>query len=144
MITEQKQLLLKTPQLLTSLLSMSLSHNWLVPTLHIMHLHAYIAQALLPGADDLIQYPGVGTEISVNTKGHHRPAKVVSYLQEKGKDGLGTDGASLSKDVIEAGRHLGKLQIMDVYFKGSYPSVAAALDVRPLLIDCRFLSIPTS
>ncbi|KZT66980.1 hypothetical protein DAEQUDRAFT_813134 [Daedalea quercina L-15889] len=58
---EQAELLLQTPTLLNSMLNISVSRNWLQPTLSVMRLHAYLAQAIPPGEDKLklAQFPGI-------------------------------------------------------------------------------------
>ncbi|KAH9843634.1 Sec63 Brl domain-containing protein [Rhodofomes roseus] len=61
---EQADLLLQTPTLLNSMLNISVSRNWLQPTLSVMRLHAYLAQAILPGQDHLrlAQFPDVSPD----------------------------------------------------------------------------------
>lgn len=107
---EQEQLVLRSPQLLTSLLAMTLSHNWLVPTLHVMHLHAYIAQALIPGSDELLQLPHVSPSVLSSVGGPSRAEGLVENLREK-------EPASAA-DINKAGQHVGRLEIADAYFKG--------------------------
>jgi translocation protein SEC63 len=46
---EQASLLRKTPTLLNALLNIASARSWLGPTLGAMRVHAYIAQALVPG-----------------------------------------------------------------------------------------------
>ncbi|TFY83259.1 hypothetical protein EWM64_g752 [Hericium alpestre] len=57
----QADVLLQTPGLLNALLNISMSRNWFYPTVAIMHLQAYLAQALLPGNDAVryAQLPGI-------------------------------------------------------------------------------------
>lgn len=117
--TEQEQFLLRSPQLLTSLLAMTLSHNWLVPTLHVMHLHAYLAQALVPGSDELLQLPHVSPSM---LSGLHNPSgtdELRKLLQDQ--------GASYAEDLNRASLHLGKLEISDAYFKGSIVVISSTL-----------------
>ena len=48
--TGQETVLLQTPLLLNALLNISISRNWLSPSLFVMRLQAYLAQALPPTA----------------------------------------------------------------------------------------------
>ena len=50
-LEEQRLLLDRMPTLLNSLLNISMSHNWLTPTLSVMRLHGFLAQALNPVAN---------------------------------------------------------------------------------------------
>ncbi|KAJ7173811.1 translocation protein sec63 [Mycena filopes] len=59
---EQSALVLQTPLLLSALLTISQSRNWLTPTLAIMRLHAVFAQALPPAPsprNSLAQLPNI-------------------------------------------------------------------------------------
>ncbi|KAF8164785.1 Sec63 Brl domain-containing protein [Crassisporium funariophilum] len=62
---QQKQVILQTPLLLNALLNVSISRNWLFPSLFIMRLHAYFTQALPPSASErqrFTQLPGIGQD----------------------------------------------------------------------------------
>src|SRR5260370_41600982 len=61
-MTEQSVLLLQVPQLLSSILSIMVAHNWLPTTLTTMHLQEYLVQALLPTDDPCLQLPKVWCE----------------------------------------------------------------------------------
>ncbi|KAL7413088.1 Sec63 Brl domain-containing protein [Mrakia frigida] len=54
---ERATLLLSLPPLLTSILNISLAHNWLSTSLTIMKLHALLIQATLPSLPKLLQLP---------------------------------------------------------------------------------------
>ena len=53
MLTEKARLLLQKPKMLNAFLTISISWNWLAPTLSVMCLHAYLTQALLPGKEQM-------------------------------------------------------------------------------------------
>jgi translocation protein SEC63 len=115
---EQTALLLQTPASLTSLLSITLAHNWLIPTLHVMHLHAYLAQALLPGEDALLQLPCVEKdEARAIEKVGGGVKELIQSLEEK--------NASQDKvhAVQRAAERWGKLEIIDAQFKGLFGPV---------------------
>ncbi|KAF8306252.1 hypothetical protein DL93DRAFT_2065614 [Clavulina sp. PMI_390] len=97
---EQEKMVARLPSMLASLLAMTLSHNWLVPSLHVMHLHAYLAQALMPGSSEQAQLP--------HTKESDTQEDIEKVLKET------TPQAS---DITKAARHTTKLEVMDVYFK---------------------------
>jgi translocation protein SEC63 len=106
----QNDLLLHVPLLLNSLLSMALSHNWLTPTLDVMHLNAYFAQALRPGAPPLLQFPGVTEEDVKENKGKGI-TELVARLEEQ------QDQRAVS--IRKAMERWGKLEIVDAKFKGT-------------------------
>ena len=60
-IIDQTKLLLQTPVLINSLLSICTTRNWLAPTLSAIRFQAYLIQAVPPGSDYLryLQLPGV-------------------------------------------------------------------------------------
>src|ERR1700729_1688927 len=64
MLTEKARLLLQKPKMLNAFLTISISWNWLAPTLSVMCLHAYLTQALLPGKEQIkfMQLPVVKLE----------------------------------------------------------------------------------
>ncbi|KIM21614.1 hypothetical protein M408DRAFT_333359 [Serendipita vermifera MAFF 305830] len=103
----QRELLLQTPVLLGSLLAMALGHGWLTTTVEVMRLHAYFAQALLPGKSQLLQFPMI-TEDALNGANDDDAAALVSILQND-KD--------RAKSLLSAARHMGKLDIVDAQFK---------------------------
>jgi translocation protein SEC63 len=105
--SEQNALLLQSPASLTSLLSITLAHNWLLPTLHVMHLHAYLAQALLPGDSPLLQFPGVRKD---DLEPGVEVAELVEELEKKADPRL--------ESIRKAGERWGHLEVVDVRFKG--------------------------
>ncbi|RDB15649.1 Translocation protein sec63 [Hypsizygus marmoreus] len=110
--TEQREILLQTPHLLSALLNISISRNWLLPTLAIMRLHAYLAQALLPGSERLrfAQLPGIKTdEVSTLAPRAQDMGDFVHALEEK------HDGRVV--DVKKAMEKWGHVEIVDAAFK---------------------------
>ena len=105
-MTEQSALLLRVPQFLSSIFSITLAHNWQPATLGAMHLHAYFVQALLPTDDPCLQLPGVRREEleSLDLR------RFVKTLNVKGDNRL----ESINKSV----RGLPVLNVLDVHFKG--------------------------
>ncbi|KAF8196701.1 Sec63 Brl domain-containing protein [Mycena galopus ATCC 62051] len=107
---EQSALLLQTPLLLNALLTISQSRNWLSPTLAIMRLHAFLAQALPPAPaakHQLAQLPNIKpSEVPVNEKDY---AAFTQKLEEK------SDGRVV--DVRKALGRWGRVEIVDVSFR---------------------------
>ncbi|KAG6327022.1 hypothetical protein ID866_12067, partial [Astraeus odoratus] len=69
LVEEQASLLLQTPSLLNAYLNIASARNWLAPTLAIMRLHAYLAQAVVPGtAASQAQLPGFSSDAVANGK----------------------------------------------------------------------------
>ena len=109
---EQTEILLQTPLLLSALLNISISRNWLIPTLAVMRLHAYLVQALLPSSErsSLAQLPGVKTNDVLAL-----PADVedigdfVNHLEEKHD--------SRAVEVKKAIQKWGRAEIVDAAFK---------------------------
>lgn len=107
---EQAHLLLQTPVLLNALLTIATSRNWLAPTLSVMRLHAYLAQALLPGQEQskYAQLPGVKPE--ERPEGGLTVDKFVDSLQKKGDDRVTNAKRALQR--------WGRLELVDATFKG--------------------------
>lgn len=89
---------------------MSLSHNWLTPTLDVMHLNASFSQALRPGASPLLQFPGVTEEDVKENKGKGI-AELIARLEAR------HDQRATS--IRKATERWGKLDIVDAKFKGN-------------------------
>ncbi|RXW12291.1 hypothetical protein EST38_g13561 [Candolleomyces aberdarensis] len=110
---EQRQILLQTPLLLNALLNVSAARNWLTPTLGIMRLNSYLAQALPPHAPPrvrLTQLPGVSkADIDSFTPRPREMTEVLSALEEKGDGRVGTVRKAISK--------WGRVEIVDAAFK---------------------------
>lgn len=104
----QRELLLQTPVLLGSLLSMALGHGWLQTTLEIMRLHAYFTQALLPGKSFLLQFPLITEDALRGAKDADVSALVSLLKSDKDR----------ARSLLSAARHMGKLDVVDAQFKG--------------------------
>ncbi|KAF8516677.1 Sec63 Brl domain-containing protein [Gautieria morchelliformis] len=103
---EQKALLLHVPSLLNSLLNIAIAHSWLLPTVRTMHIHQHLAQAILPGAEKMIQFPGITDtfeDLPDSLEG------LIERLEETGDQRL---------DVVKkAGEKWGKLEVVDASYK---------------------------
>ena len=112
-VLEQAQILLRLPVLLSAMLNISVSRNWLSPTLEIMHLHAYLAQALPPVKDQrstLTQLPSIQNK-DVESLGDAKTlAGVAQALQLKEDNRVG--------DIQKALERWCAPEIVDVSFKG--------------------------
>lgn len=110
---EQRQILLQTPLLLNALLNVSAARNWLTPTLGIMRLNSYLAQALPPNAPPrvrLTQLPNVSkADIDSFTPRPREMTEVLSALEEKGDGRVSTVRKAISK--------WGRVEIVDAAFK---------------------------
>jgi len=108
----QTDVLLQTPSLLNALLNISMARNWFYPSIAVMHLHAHLTQALLPGSNvTYTQLPGIGESD-------------IKDLPEV-MDGLGDFARSLedkgdarAQDVGKAVNRWGRLDVFDFSFKG--------------------------
>ena len=111
--TEQTRVLLQTPVLLNSMLNITMSRNWLLPTIAAMRLHAYLTQALLPGKEELkaAQLPGISPSDapSLSSSDSSDFSAAVSSLSK-------SDSASLH-DAEKALERLGQTEIVDASFK---------------------------
>jgi len=112
-VLEQAQILLRLPVLLSAMLNISVSRNWLSPTLEIMHLRAYLAQALPPVKDQrstLTQLPSIQNK-DVESLGDAKTlAGVVQALQLKKDNRVG--------DIQKALERWCAPEIVDVSFRG--------------------------
>ena len=89
---------------------MALSHNWLTPTLEVMHLNASFSQALRPGASPLLQFPGVTEEDVKENKGKGI-AELIARLEARHDQRV--------PSIRKAAERWGKLDIVDAKFKGT-------------------------
>jgi len=97
------------PQLLSSILSITIAHNWLAATLNAMHLHEHLVQALLPADDPRLQLPEVQREELLEQE-YLDLGRFVKTLDVKGDNRL----ESIRKSV----KGLSILNALDVHFKG--------------------------
>ena len=92
-----------------------MARNWFYPTIAVMHLHAYLAQALLPGSNNIAyaQLPGISES---DIKGL---AENVSSLEDFVRS-LEDKGDARVRDVEKAVHRWGRLEVFDSTFKGKY------------------------
>ncbi|THU97929.1 hypothetical protein K435DRAFT_661913 [Dendrothele bispora CBS 962.96] len=114
---EQTKALLQTPTLLNALLNVSMARNWLVPTMSVMRLHAYLVQALLPHPNEAIgkrqrlaQLPGIKVE---ELEGMNGLSKDIPELIER----LEKSGDGRVGDVRKAMERWGRLEVVDAGYK---------------------------
>lgn len=110
-VTEQTEILLQTPVLLNSMLGITMSRNWLLPTISAMRLHAYITQALLPGQAELkaAQLPGIDLSEAPSLSSSESFEAAVSSLSKSESPAL--------PDAEKALERLGQTEIVDASFK---------------------------
>jgi len=129
---EQSEILLQTPTLLNALLNIVLSRNWLVPTLAAMRLHAYLAQALVPGDDSLkfAQLPGIKTD---EARDFAKEAELLDELIES----LKSKSDSRVQEVKKVAQKWGKLDLVDASFKVIGERVILPLSIVYLVVKLR-------
>ncbi|KAL0949851.1 hypothetical protein HGRIS_009884 [Hohenbuehelia grisea] len=115
---DQTAILLQTPLLLNALLQISISRNWLRPTIAVMRLHAHLAQAVLPAfshndsilKSTLTQLPGVDQdEVDKLPTDAPKIDEFATALEEK-RDGRAQD----AKEVL---RNWGRIELVDASFQ---------------------------
>ncbi|PPQ95847.1 hypothetical protein CVT26_015977 [Gymnopilus dilepis] len=137
---QQTEVLLQTPLLLNALLNVSIARTWLLPTLSIMRLYAYIAQALPLNASErlrLTQLPGLTkddiTEIAPKARGME---DLLHELEEKHDERL--------SDVKKAVEKWGKVDIVDATFKVIGERIVTPSAIIYLLVKLRLTPPGTS
>ncbi|KAA1465883.1 DnaJ-domain-containing protein [Dentipellis sp. KUC8613] len=107
----QADVLLRTPSLLNALMNISLSRNWFFPTVGVMHLQAYLAQALSPDNENATyaQLPGISkNDVKLLPTGVDGIDDFVHKLEGENDDRL--------PDVKKAVERWGRLEIVDKSF----------------------------
>ncbi|KAG5645765.1 hypothetical protein DXG03_005302 [Asterophora parasitica] len=135
--TEQTEILLQTPLLLTALLNIATSRNWLSSSIAVMRLHAYITQALLPGSERLrfAQLPNIKIdEVLTLAPEASDIADFVHALEEK------QDGRVV--DVKKAVAKWGRAEIVDAAFKVIGERIVTPSSIVFLVVKLR-ISPPT-
>jgi len=130
---EQDALLVGTQSYLNAMLSMTLAHNWLAATLQVMHLHASLAQAVLPDTDSLLAFPSVRKEEVKMVEGGI--AGYVKALEEKGDPRL-----EMVKVVADK---WGSLELVDAQFKVIGERIVTPGAIVQLVVKLR-LTPPTA
>jgi translocation protein SEC63 len=100
--------------LLNALLNVSISRNWLLPTLAIMRLHAYLTQAIPPVENQrarLTQLPSIQNK-DLESLGDAKSLSDVAAALESRKD----DRADNVKKTLDS---WGTIDIVDAAFKGN-------------------------
>jgi translocation protein SEC63 len=110
---------MQTPVLLSALLVTTTARSWLPPTLAIMRLHAYLAQALPPLTHltpyhRLAQLPSIQADEIAELTGGSEGLELEEFARrlEDKKD-------SRAKEVRKAMKTWGRLELVDACFKGS-------------------------
>lgn len=124
---EQRLLLLHTPTLLQSLLSMAISHSWLQPTLVILRLHQLLAQAVAPDADRLTLFPGVDKETAQSAQGDI--VKLVRNVEVKAPES--------ASDVRKIAERWGQLEFVDAGYKVIGEKVVTPSAIMQLVFKLR-------
>jgi len=139
---EQRRLLLHTPTLLTSLLSMTLSHSWLGPSLTVLHLHALLAQAMMPDAEKLTVFAGVD-KATADLAGHDLK-ELVTVLEKKKSPEVAV--------VRAAGERWGKLEMAGAAYRvigektvtpSAIMQLVFKLRIAPPLVDTSGVPVAT-
>lgn len=123
------------PPLLTSLLNISLAHNWLHSTTRIMRLHAFLAQATLPTLPALLQLPhldvAAARKLEAEVKllegrdGGDRWLQAFLALDEKRRRVLVDEccdasvGETEIREMLDVAASWPKLEVVDASFKGA-------------------------
>ncbi|TFK88071.1 DnaJ-domain-containing protein [Polyporus arcularius HHB13444] len=142
---EQTDILLQTPVLLNSMLSIIMSRNWLLPTISAMRLHAYLTQALLPGQPELkaAQLPGINLT--------EAPSLSTSESFEAAVSALSKSESPALPDAEKALERLGQTEIVDASFKvigerfvtpSSFVHLLVKLRVVPLSKEGHIVPVP--
>ena len=119
--SEQTKILLQSPQVLNSLLSICLSRNWLTPSLAAVQLCAHLTQAVPPppktikeSDKDLLKFsqlPDITLDEVENFKDVHDFDQLIQDLESSNDPRVG--------DVKKAVQNWGSVQIVGSGFKGS-------------------------
>jgi len=131
---EQRELLLQTPVLLSSLLSITVTRSWLLPTLATLRIHAYLAQAIPPGEQTLAfaQLPGVQEDEAKKLAGRiHNMEDLVDSLKQ--------DGDERVQQVQKAMDKWGKLDLVDADFKVIDDRLVTPSSIVYLVVKARLI-----
>jgi len=129
---EQSEILLQTPTLLNSLLNIITSRNWLVPTLAAMRLHAYLAQAIIPGDSSLrlAQLPGIKESEARELLNDANSLETIAGTLEK-------KGDSRVSEIKKAVSRWGRLEVVDASFKVIGERIITPLSIVYLVVKLR-------
>ncbi|GLB33376.1 putative sec63 protein [Lyophyllum shimeji] len=135
--SDQTEILLQTPLLLSALLNISMSRNWLAPTLSVMRLHAYLTQALLPGPERqrFAQLPGIKIDDVSTLASQATDISDVVHALEQQQD-------SRVVDVKKALAKWGRAEIADAAFKVIGERVVTPSSIVFLVVKLRITPPP--
>ncbi|KAH8106334.1 DnaJ-domain-containing protein [Cristinia sonorae] len=135
---EQAKTLVQSQALLSSLLNICISRNWLTPTLAAMRLQSYLAQGLNPGQTSLryAQLPGISESESEELV-HKYPllADLIFSLEEKADD--------RAREVKKVASKWCKLDLVDASFQVIDDRVVTPSSIVYLVVKARLIP-PTS
>ncbi|KAH9483171.1 Translocation protein sec63 [Psilocybe cubensis] len=130
---KQQQVLLQTPMLLNALLNVSVARTWLLPTLSIMRLYGYLAQAIPTNASQrlrLTQLPHIKQEdITPLPVKANDMSDVLASLEEKDDP--------RTKDVKKALEKWGRVDIVSATFKVIGERIVTPSSIIYLLVKLR-------
>ncbi|KIJ19749.1 hypothetical protein PAXINDRAFT_166003 [Paxillus involutus ATCC 200175] len=128
---EQASLLRKTPTLLNALLNIASARSWLGPTLGAMRVHAYIAQALVPGEAVLPQAQLPGFDAATSSSEKHDLTAFVQALEESGDD--------RAAEARKALNNWESLEVVDIEFKVIGERLVTPSSIVFLLVKLRVM-----
>ena len=130
-ILEQTRILLRSPQVLSSLLNICLSRNWLTPSLAAVQLSAHLTQAVPPPPKTVkesdkdwlkfSQLPDMSLDEVDKFKDVHGFDRLIQNLESSNDPRVG--------DVKKVVQNLGNVQIVGSAFKG------LLCEIDPYLVD---------
>ncbi|KAI5125002.1 hypothetical protein M0805_007426 [Coniferiporia weirii] len=133
----QDEVLLRCPALLTSLLNIAMSHNWLSPTLNAMRLHAYLTQAVSPSnpsqeTNVLTQLPHISEDDvkAVIEQLDDRDLKAFIDHLEKTND-------ARAEEAVKAAESWGRLELVEASFRVIGERIVTPLSIVQLLVKVR-------
>ncbi|EIN04311.1 hypothetical protein PUNSTDRAFT_108433 [Punctularia strigosozonata HHB-11173 SS5] len=118
LVAAQADVLLRTPLLLNALLTISIARNWLLPTLNVMRLHAYLAQALPPTPSSVVTPKTL--KFAQLPKIEENEAKALAPTADGLEDfvtALEAKGDARAAEAKKAVEKWGKLDVVDIAFK---------------------------
>lgn len=117
LVAAQRAIILQTPMLLNSLLTVTTARNWLAPSLASMRLGAFITQALKPTENidevKMSQLPGISESEAVSEKRLGGRETV-----EDRWEALKEAGDPRKEDISKAVQSWGKIDCVDASFRG--------------------------
>ncbi|KAK6907520.1 hypothetical protein I203_101515 [Kwoniella mangroviensis CBS 8507] len=132
--SEKLAVLRVTPPLLSALLNISLSHNWLTTSLLCIKLQPALVQALPIDVSPLAQLPGVtpekGTELQIINK-----AEGVRWLEKWMK----TEKKDVSPETLDVAKYWPRLEVVDAVFKVGDESLVTPSSIVELTFNCRYV-----